>query len=1254
MTIYKKISVLFFLIISIMSVSFTQSITNVAILKRVAFAEAEKNQQNIAIAYQKAKKYHWPLQFENPYSHSVSVLKGIDCFGFPVYLSTFGNISASTISTDKVWSKYLVSGSSSNMLQKLAIWDGGTVRKTHIELAGRIYQKDSAFSIHSSDDHATHTTGTMVATGINPLVKGMSYGTQKLVVYDFMNDFSEVASEASNLLLSNHSYGTNTGWLGSGSSWFFYGNPDSLADYKFGFYSQEAQMWDSILYNAPNYLIVQAAGNNRDKNGPLVGGSFQYFSPLDSSTVLTGTRSAGMSSNDSYNSIPTYGNAKNILTVGAVNSIANGYSNASDVVMTSFSSWGPTDDGRIKPDLVADGYGVLSTTASSDNAYGVNSGTSMATPSVTGSLFLVQELFSKIHNAAFMKAASLKGLAIHTADEAGNAPGPDYQFGWGILNVKTAADFVVNANKSDTIIESTLNNADTFRFSFVVSGYDKVKATLSWTDAPAGINYSYRLNNPATKLINDLDIVVISKGRTFQPWVLNPVLPSQVAYRGVNSLDNVERVDIDTSIQGNLYTVIITHKGILQRGSQAFSLVLSGINGDSNCISKPLSTAGLKIDSISIYNFHLKNVNGCTAYTDNRLKIANIEPNQVVPFNIRLGNCGGTSGANNVVKLYVDYNHNGSFLDPGELVATSSVIVSGNTFSGSFVTPYFMPLGSKTTMRIVAVETNDTSVVHPCGTYGNGETQDISLKVVSPTNDVAVTDIVSPIDSSCNGSTLIAAQLKNNGLGILNSIPLTLVVKNGNTIITTQNVVCKSIVNPGDLFAYTFPIPVNLIASTSYSIIVTANLATDQDSTNNSFSKTILTAAPVGLPEGVAEICSTNNYVILEVVNSNPSTNYYWYDSPINDVPVATGTNANANSIPANHTYYLTTGISTQGIGLISKNVFPGGGGYTQLSGNSNYFRYSSNTNIVLQSARIYTGYPGKITISAGDYSGTNFIPSASVSVNASASLATPVKGTYMQNDPSDTGTVYVLNLPLHSGAHYIVISTDTNATVFTNNNLTGNPYPMGNTNAIALINNSASSFQNNYLGLYALKLSSVDCPSAKVSVVANTANPPVITHSHDTLFSSSPVNNQWFQDGNSIMFANDNYLVVTDSALYTVTASDSMGCSQTSAGFLYDPKSIYVDTSTKVQDSIYAFSLNPSAVINNTLGIKFSLKGKSDVKVYIVNAIGQLCLYKEYPGVTGNFNQQLWVGNLSSGIYYLTVQLRTNSVKKALICIHR
>lgn len=69
--------------------------------------------------------------------------------------------------------------------------------------------------------------------------------------------------------------------------------------------------------------------------------------------------------------------------------------------MSSFSSWGPTDDGRIKPDIVADGVSVFSTTATHDSSYGYKSGTSMATPNAAGSLLLLQELSQQLSPKSF-------------------------------------------------------------------------------------------------------------------------------------------------------------------------------------------------------------------------------------------------------------------------------------------------------------------------------------------------------------------------------------------------------------------------------------------------------------------------------------------------------------------------------------------------------------------------------------------------------------------------------------------------------------------------------------------------------------------------------------------------------------------------------------------------------------------------------------------------------------------------------------
>ena len=200
------------------------------------------------------------------------------------------------------------------------------------------------------------------------------------------------------MLISNHSYGALAGWNFNTDKnrWEFLGDPGDTVDYKFGYYDDQTQVWDSIAYNAPNYLIVKSVGNNRDVNGPAVGQPYYRYNAR-AIMVSAGNRPAGISSNNGYDIVPTYGTAKNIISIGAVNPIPGGYNSPADVVLAEFSSWGPTDDGRIKPDLVADGINVLSSISTSNNAYAIFSGTSMSSPAAAGSGFLLQEYYYRLH-----------------------------------------------------------------------------------------------------------------------------------------------------------------------------------------------------------------------------------------------------------------------------------------------------------------------------------------------------------------------------------------------------------------------------------------------------------------------------------------------------------------------------------------------------------------------------------------------------------------------------------------------------------------------------------------------------------------------------------------------------------------------------------------------------------------------------------------------------------------------------------------
>lgn len=552
--------------------------TNSAVLLNQAVLE-----KSAAVAMAAVKG--WELSVTD-LNGEVRRLQRLDDAGFPIYYATTNNtIAAGTTRTNKLYTGGglgLSLSGSTIAAGKVAIWDSDAALASHIEFAGgRIEVRDKTTTTSS---HSTHVAGTMIATGINPVAKGMAFGLPKLYSFDFDNDTPEMSANAASLLISNHSYGAVAGWLLNTSvspeRWEFYGAPGANEDYKFGYYDTQSSEWDKICYNAPYYLPVKSAGNNRTVNGPDIGKPYFRF---NSDRVMTaaGNRPAGISSNAQYDNISTYGNAKNILTVGAVNPLPNGPYNPAQIAIASFSSWGPTDDGRIKPDLVADGIRVTSTSNTANNSYAVLSGTSMATPNVSGSLVLLQELYQQQKGGNFMRSATLKALVIGTAAEAGNAPGPDYSYGWGLLNTEGAAKAILNDGKQSKIAELVLDQGEKQTIEVIASGDGPITGTICWTDPEAiAIGSTSALNNPAPRLINDLDLRASRAAAVYSPWVLDPFNPSAPAYTGDNTRDNVEQVLISSPVAGAVYKFSVSHKGTLKRGPQYYSMILTGITGE--------------------------------------------------------------------------------------------------------------------------------------------------------------------------------------------------------------------------------------------------------------------------------------------------------------------------------------------------------------------------------------------------------------------------------------------------------------------------------------------------------------------------------------------------------------------------------------------------------------------------------------------------------------------------------------------------
>jgi hypothetical protein len=427
-----------------------------------------------------------------------------------------------------------------------------------------------------------------MANGINSpdfSGRGMAYESEGWIL-DWNNDISEMDTYADfGLLVSNHSYGL----MGSNLPvWFF------------GAYVSDAREVDVVCFNRPKYLPVYAAGNDRN--------SFSTLNPTKAGNdLLNGDKVS-----------------KNSLVVGAVNEVPN-YIDPSSVVISGFSSFGPTDDFRIKPDIVAKGVNVFSTTSSSDTSYGSLSGTSMAAPGVTGSLLLVQQHVG----APYLNSATLKGLAIHTADEAGPTDGPDHMYGWGLLNAFEMIQALDFDGTESIVEERTLSNNQSYILNVLALGTEPLKVSISWTDRPGNVASNNVTDSQTPRLVNDLDVVVVKDGVDNSPWRLIKDWNNIVAEKGNNNVDPIERVDIDNP--SGIYQIRVTHKGTLVGGTQNYSLIVTGVDADA-----PLSTSDLTFGQF-------------THWVDNNLKTLNFQSDNTKIEHIEIFDINGRAVMYNTV-----------------------------------------------------------------------------------------------------------------------------------------------------------------------------------------------------------------------------------------------------------------------------------------------------------------------------------------------------------------------------------------------------------------------------------------------------------------------------------------------------------------------------------------------------------------------------------------------------------------------------
>lgn len=446
----------------------------------------------------------------------------------------------------------------------VSMWDVGAADATHVEFGGRL-TKHSAVGVK---DHPTHVAGTIAAAGIRPESRGMAPAAtlHQFHTDDHFTTSKDVNLPALGVAVDNNSWNFIAGWSynpGRPYRWEWYGDSD------FGAYTWETSEVDRLTRDH-EALLLFSAGNDPIDTGPAAA-PFAHHHAFESSVYCYSASGSGSDCPSSpcqkcevprhppdgpFNTMSLVAAGKNVLAVGAVQD---------NLAIASFSSRGPSRDGRVKPDVVANGTGVFSTVAGGQ--YASKTGTSQAVPVVTGTAALLSEQWIVTFGRK-ARPEELRAVIIAGAKDLGPA-GPDATYGFGLVDARAAADLILHDRAAGRRIRNgSLSQGAMHRFGVALRTGQPLRLTLVWPDVPAEAGAE-------SALVNDLDVRVVGPdGSPHLPYLLNVGDPAAAALRAANHRDTVEQIELTADAAGT-YTVEVSGYAISTAEPQRYVLVSS-------------------------------------------------------------------------------------------------------------------------------------------------------------------------------------------------------------------------------------------------------------------------------------------------------------------------------------------------------------------------------------------------------------------------------------------------------------------------------------------------------------------------------------------------------------------------------------------------------------------------------------------------------------------------------------------------------